>query len=104
MYYNAYQLFDTELKKIDGAKSPLAYAKREFMKYYSPRQETNKWNFSREKTTKAMIADYKHELGKWAVAEFGGRKKAVEHFNEMKDSVSEKTFDNWKNNKQTPNN
>lgn len=50
---------------------------------------------------KEMIADYKHELGKWAVAEFGGRKRAVEHFNEMKDSVSEKTFDNWKNRKLT---
>jgi len=44
-----------------------------------------------------MIAEYKYELQDWAVKTFGGRKKAVEHFNKLGDTVTEKTLNNWKN-------
>lgn len=97
MYYNAYQRFDDELKKMDGAKSPLEYAQREFKAYYSPKKDDGQWNFTPEKTSKQMIADYKYELGKWAIAQFGTRKKAVVHFKEIGDTVTEKTLGNWRN-------
>ncbi len=99
MYYNAFNQFDEETQKLISEKTAFEYAKNEFVKYHSPAtpQVNSKYNFDIQKKTKEMIAEYKYELQKWAVKEFGGRKKAIEHFRELGDKVTEKTFNNWKN-------
>lgn len=95
MYYKVFEQFaKTEIE----VNSALAYAKREFEKYHSIHvEETSKFNFSRDLTTNQMIVDYRFELQKWAVDEFGGIANAVRHLNTMGDTVTLKTFNNWKN-------
>jgi transcriptional regulator with AAA-type ATPase domain len=101
MYYNAYKEFDAETKKLLAEKSAFQYAKNEFEKYHSPvvQLEKEKFNFNINQTTKEMIADYLLELQAWAVNKFKGRKKAIEHFKSLGDTVTEKTFNDWKNKK-----
>jgi transcriptional regulator with AAA-type ATPase domain len=101
MYYNAFNKFDDQMKNLLEEKSPFQYAKSEFEKYHSPiaSGENDKFNFDERKTTKEMIADYQYELQDWAVRRFNGRKSAIEHFGSLKDTVSEKTFNDWKNRK-----
>ncbi len=98
MYYHVFNQFDEETKKLLSEKSALEYAKKEFSKYHSPvKQENSRYNFDTKKTTKEMIAEYKYELQEWAVKQFGGRNGAIQHFHELGDKVTEKTFNNWKN-------
>lgn len=102
MYYNAFNQFDDETKKMLKEKTAFEYAKNEFEKYYMPvatPTEKEKYNFNTTQTTKEMIADYLYELQDWAVKKFGGRKKAIEHFKNLGDTVTEKTFNDWKNKK-----
>jgi len=99
MYYRAFQQFDEETKKMIPEKSAFEYAKSEFEKYHSFNENNTRFNFDIQKTTEQMIAEYKYELQDWAVKTFGGRKKAVEHFNKLGDTVTEKTLNNWKNKK-----
>ncbi|MCS6795210.1 MAG: sigma-54 factor interaction domain-containing protein [Raineya sp.] len=98
MYYKAFNDFDEETKKMLAEKSAFEYAKNEFEKYHSPNtiSENEKFNFNTQQTTKEMIADYLYELQDWAVKKFKGRKKAIEHFRKLGDTVTEKTFNNWK--------
>ena len=44
-----------------------------------------------------MKADYFFELQKWAVDKFKGRKNAIEHFKSKGDTVTDNTFNKWKN-------
>ncbi|MCU0445137.1 MAG: sigma-54 factor interaction domain-containing protein [Arcicella sp.] len=99
MYYNIFNQFDIETKKMINETSPFQYAKNEFEKYHSSEIQTEKekFNFNINQTTKQMIADYLFELQDWAVKKFKGRKKAIEHFKSRGDTVVEKTFTNWKN-------
>lgn len=99
MYYNAFTQFDEETKKMLPETNAFQYAKNEFEKYHSPVIQSAKeqYNFNIKQTTKAMVADYLFELQNWAVSKFDGRKAAVEHFNSIGDTVTEKTFNDWKN-------
>jgi transcriptional regulator with AAA-type ATPase domain len=101
MYYNAFTQFDDATKKMLNEANAFQYAKNEFEKYHSPvvQLETERFNFNLEQTTKQMIADYWFELQNWAVSKFGSRNKAIEHFKSLGDSVTEKTFNDWKNKK-----
>lgn len=101
IYYNVFSQFDKDTRILIKEKSALQYAKSEFEKYHSPKIdiEQTKFNFNEQQTTKEMIADYCYELRKWAVDKFEGRKSAVLHFKEKGDTITEKTFDNWKNKK-----
>lgn len=99
MYYNVFSSFDDNLKKME--KTAVLYAKQEFEKYHSPVVQLGKekFNFNIKQTTKEMIADYLFELQDWAVSKFEGRKPAIEHFKSKGDTVTEKTFNDWKNKK-----
>jgi transcriptional regulator with AAA-type ATPase domain len=101
MYYNAFNSFDDETRKLINEKTAFQYAKNEFEKYHSSivQLENEKYNFNIEQTTKEMIADYLFELQDWAVKKFKGRKSAIEHFKSKGDTITEKTFNNWKNKK-----
>lgn len=101
MYYNTFNQFDESIKEVLDEKTAFQYAKSEFEQYHSPvaRNKEEQYNFDIEKTTKEMIADYLFELQAWAVSKFGGRKLAIEHFKSIKDTVTEKTFNDWKNKK-----
>lgn len=105
MYYSAFTQFDEETKKMLDEKSAFQYAKNEFEKYHSPVVQLGKetFNFNIKQTTKEMIADYLFELQEWAVSKFGGRKAAIEHFKSKGDTVTEKTFNDWKNKKSLKN-
>lgn len=99
MYYNVFNQFDADTKKMLNETNAFQYAKNEFEKYHSPvvQHEKEKFNFNIKQTTKEMIADYLFELQDWAVSKFGGRKPAIEHFKSKGDTVTEKTFNDWKN-------
>jgi len=99
IYYNVFNKFDEETKELIEEKSAFQYAKSEFEKYHSPKFdiEQTKFNFSENQTTGEMIADYCFELQAWAVDNYGSRKKAILHFKEIDDTITEKTFNNWKN-------
>lgn len=99
MYYNAFQSFDSETKKMLDEATAFQYAKNEFEKYHSPKivLENEKYNFSEELTTKEMIDEYKYELQKWAIKHYNGRNNAIEHFKSLGESIDPKTFNNWKN-------
>lgn len=98
MYYNIFRQFDEKVLEMLGVKNAFEYAKHEFEKYHSPSNTScSKFNFNHNKTTKKMINEYLYELQKWAVEYFGSRKQAIEHFKKLGDSVTEKTFNNWKN-------
>jgi transcriptional regulator with PAS, ATPase and Fis domain len=101
MYYNAFNQFDDETKKMLSEKTPFQYAKNEFEKYHSPviQLESEKYNFNIRQTTKEMIADYLFALQGWAVNKFHSRKAAIEHFQSLGDSVVEETFYAWKTKK-----
>lgn len=101
MYYNAFNQFDEGTKKMLNETNAFQYAKNEFEKYHSPVVQLGKekFNFNIKQTTKEMIADYLFELQDWAVSKFAGRKAAIEHFNSKGDTVTEKTFNDWKNKK-----
>jgi len=101
IYYNAFCQFDQETLKYLNEKSPFQYARNEFEKYHSPvvQSYNEAFNFNINQTTKAMIADYLFNLQDWAVDKFKGRKSAIEHFGAKGDSVTEKTFNDWKNKK-----
>lgn len=101
MYYNAFNQFDDETKKMLSEKTAFNYAKNEFEKYHSPviQLESEKYNFNIRQTTKEMIADYQFALQDWAVNKFHTRKAAIEHFQSLGDSVVEETFYSWKTKK-----
>lgn len=101
MYYNAFNQFEEGTKKMLNETNAFQYAKNEFEKYHSPVVQLGKekFNFNIKQTTKEMIADYLFELQDWAVSKFGGRKSAIKHFNSKGDTVTEKTFNDWKNKK-----
>jgi transcriptional regulator with AAA-type ATPase domain len=101
MYYHVFNQFDEDIKKMSGAKSAFHYAKNEFEKYHANVLKTDKekFNFNVTQSTKEMLADYLYEMQNWAVSKFGGRKSAVEHFKRLGDTVTEKTFNDWKNKK-----
>ena len=98
MYYDAFNQFDDETKKMLTETSAFQYAKNEFEKYHSPVVElkNEKFNFNIHQTTKQMIAEYRFQLQYWAVSKFGGRKAAVDHFKSKGDTVTEKTFNDWR--------
>lgn len=99
MYYNSFSNFDDETKTMLNEKTPFHYTKQEFTKYHTivAKLKEDKYNFSTNQTTKEMQADYLFELQKWAVEKFGGRNKAIEHFKLLNDTVTENTFNKWKN-------
>lgn len=98
IYYNVFQSFDEGTKKMLEETTAFEYAKNEFEKYHSTEDENNNLKYFREdKTTKQIIADFKFDLQEWAVNKFKGRKNAVNHYQKLGDTVTEKTFDNWKN-------
>ena len=99
MYYNAFQSFDEETKKMLDETTAFEYAKNEFEKYHSPVDELNKSKYFDENlTTKDMIANFKFELRNWMLDQFNGsRKEAILHFQNLGDTITEKTLDNWKN-------
>ncbi len=99
IYYNSFNQFDEETIKMMNETNAFQYAKKEFEKYHSPiiQIEKEKFNFNINKTTKEMLADYLFELQDWAVNKFGERKKAIEHFRSIGDTVAPETFNNWKN-------
>ncbi len=104
MYYNVYTKFDEMTKNMISATSPFNYAKTEFEKYHSPlvQNEDEKFNFNITQTTKAMIADYLFHLQDWAVKKFKGRNSAEAHFKELGDTITVKTFNDWKNKRSLP--
>lgn len=104
MYYNAFGEFDQETLKMLSETSAFEYAKNEFRKYHSPPVQlaSETYNFNISKTTKEMIADYKFALQEWAVEKFRGRDAAIKHFKSKGDTVSPKTFNDWKNQKSKP--
>jgi transcriptional regulator with AAA-type ATPase domain len=99
IYYNTFNQFDPDTKRMINQKTAYQYTKTEFEKYHSPveQSEKEKYNFDTNKTTKQMIADYLFDLQDWAVTKFGSRKKAIEHFNSRGDTIVDKTFNLWKN-------
>lgn len=100
MYYNVFQNFDEETKKMLEEKTAFQYAKNEFEKYHSPENNMDNPSYFDEKlTTKEIIANFKFDLRNWAVEKFKGRKEAIAHFQKLGDTVTEKTLDNWKNKK-----
>ncbi len=101
MYYNVFNQFDEDTKRMLSETTAFQYAKNEFEKYHSAvvQSENEKFNFSINVTTKEMIADYLFHLQEWAVSKFKGRKPAIEHLKYLGDTVTEKTFNDWKNKK-----
>ncbi|QNK78663.1 sigma 54-interacting transcriptional regulator [Winogradskyella sp. PAMC22761] len=99
MYYNAYLNFDEETRTMLNEKTPFSYSKKEFTKYHTVNTELEheKYNFNTKQTTQEMKADYFFELQKWAVDKFKGRKNAIEHFKSKGDTVTDNTFNKWKN-------
>ena len=103
MYFNVFQKFDQETKKEIGVKSAFDYAKSEFEKYHLTQvsDPNDKFNFNSSQTTKKMIADYCYKLQEYAVKSGsignGSRRRAIEHFRLLGDTVTEKTFNDWKN-------
>lgn len=99
MYYNAFQSFDEETRKMLDETTAFQYAKNEFEKYHSPEVIENRTKFFVENmTTKQMIENFKYELRNWALDKFNGsRKEAILHFQNLGDTITEKTLDNWKN-------
>jgi transcriptional regulator with AAA-type ATPase domain len=99
IYYNAYNQYDDETKKMLIEKSAFEYSKNEFEKYHSPEtvETSSKYNFNTNQTTKEMIADYLYALQEWSVTKFKGKSKAINHYKILHDTVCEKTFSNWKN-------
>ena len=98
MYYNAFQSFDEETKKMIEETTAFQYAKNEFEKYHSSEDKINRLKYFDENlTTKEMIANFKFDLQEWAIKKFKGRKKAILHFQNIGDTITEKTLDNWKN-------
>lgn len=93
MYYNAFNSFDNETKKMMNETTPHQYAKTEFEKYHSPSVQVNNNDsyFSDKKTADEMIADFQYQLQEWAT-KYQSRKEAAEKL-----GVSEKTLNNWKN-------
>ncbi len=98
IYYNVFQSFDEETKRLLEETNPFQYAKNEFEKYHSPAIIENSSKYFDDKlTTKDMIANFKFELRNWALAKFdGSRKEAILHFQNLGDTITEKTLDNWK--------
>lgn len=101
MYYRAFGEFDKETRRMLAEKSAFQYARSEFDKYHSgPVQLKGElFNFDISKTTNQMIAEYKYELQAWAVKKYGKRKEAVEHFRSLGDTITAKSFNDWKNKK-----
>ena len=99
MYYNVFSQFDEETKKMISETTAFNYAKAEFEKYHSTIPQIEKFNFHDNQTTTEMKADYLFELQDWAIKRFNGRKSAVKHFQELGDTIIEKTLNDWKNRK-----
>lgn len=98
MYYNAFNQFDDETLTLIKQKSAFEYSRHEFTEYHTviSQSSNEEFNFRIDKTTKEMQADYLFELQKWAVDKFKSRKKAIEHFKAIGDTVTENTFYKWK--------
>lgn len=105
MYYNVFTQFDDETKKMISEQSAFKYAKAEFEKYHGSKNENEegKYNFNTRQTTKQLIADYLFELQDWSVNQFKGIKPAIEHFKSLGDTVTAKSFHDWKNKKSLKN-
>lgn len=105
MYYNVFNQFDEETRKLISEQNAFKYAKAEFEKYHGWQTQTEKgkFNFNEEQTTKALIADYLFELQKWSVDKFHGIKPAIEHYKSLGDTVTAKSFNDWKNKKSLKN-
>jgi transcriptional regulator with PAS, ATPase and Fis domain len=101
IYYNIFNQFDDETRKMINETSAFQYARNEFEKYHSPIIQCvdEKFNFNINHTTREMVADYLFNLQQWAVDKYRTRKSAIEHFRSLGDTVTEKTFCNWKNKK-----
>lgn len=99
MYYNIFNQFDKETRNMLNLNSAFQYAKSEFEKYHSPvvQLENEFYNFNLDQTTKEMTVDYLYALQEWAVSKFRSRKAAIEHFKAKGDTITDKTFNNWKN-------
>lgn len=102
MYYNAFNNFDDETKKMLEKKSALQYAQTEFEKYHSGINKTktndSTFEFSMKKSATEIEADFKYFLQDWAVKKYGSRKSAA-----AKLEASEKTLNDWKNRKSLQN-
>ena len=101
MYYNVFNQFDDETKKMISEQSAFKYAKAEFEKYHGSIKliDEGKYNFNVKQTTKELIADYLFELQEWSVKQFKGIKPAIEHYKSLGDTVTAKSFHDWKNKK-----
>jgi transcriptional regulator with AAA-type ATPase domain len=98
MYYNAFNQFDTDTKKMLNETNAFQYAKNEFEKYHSldrdSKYDDTVFRLSIEKKAVEIEADFKYFLQDCAVNKFGTRKKAANRL-----GVTEKTFNDWKNKK-----
>lgn len=99
MYYNAFHLLDMETKNNLGIRMPFQFAKSEFEKYHSASSSNlnSTSPFDPHKTPKEMIAEFQYNLQDWAVTFFKGRKAAIDHFRFLGDTITERTFNDWKN-------
>jgi transcriptional regulator with AAA-type ATPase domain len=90
IYYHTYNLFD---EKNKPAKDALEYTKNEFEKYgaKAPEQKIECFSFNRGKTEREIRKNFHFELQKWAIEEYGSKKKAAEALD-----VSERTLTDWK--------
>lgn len=101
MYFNVFNQFDEETKKMINETTAIQYAKHEFEKYHSSpiHNSLEKFNFNTYQTTKEMIADYQFQLQDWAVKTFGSGKNAERHFQDLGDTFTVKSLNDWKRKK-----
>ena len=98
MYYHVFQCFDKDTRSLIGHNTPLAFAKAQFQKYGSSESNESESNekelFLQGKTSKEIEAAFHSFLEEWAIKHYGSRKQAAEKLD-----VTEKTLNNWRNNK-----
>lgn len=98
MYYNAFNQFDSETRKLLNEKTAFEYAKNEFEKYHSTQTNIEvpdtRFEFSQKKKALEIEADFKFFLQEWAVNKYKSRKQAA-----LELGVSEKALNDWKNRK-----
>lgn len=99
IWYDAYNSFDKEHKKIIGFVNALDYVKDQYEKVCSRTDNAPKseFNFNIELTANGQVDEYQKELALWAKDLKGSFKKAAAFFNEKGDSITEKTLYNWAN-------
>jgi len=98
MYYYVFEIFDEETKRLSGYSNAFSYAKSEFEKYHSRYNKTETgYVFSESSTTEDMSKDFFSQLSIWSIRKYKSASKAVKHFKELGEDISEKTLYNWKN-------